>query len=126
MVRALTGVLLLAMAFFVQAQPSSEQSVSALEEMRYCGPPARLADGSIRRRSDVLAAFKRAHPCPVTGLATGTCPGWSMDHVIPLACGGCDAVSNLQWLPNALKTAPITGKDRFERKIYCNPMQTVG
>jgi hypothetical protein len=103
----------------VQAQPSSENRVSALEEERYCGAPRRNARGEIIRRADVIGAFRRAHPCPVTGMATGACPGWSIDHVIPLACGGCDAVSNMQWLPNALKSTAVTGKDRFERTIYC-------
>jgi hypothetical protein len=106
--------------------PASVHPVIALEEQRYCGPPRRNAAGEIVRRADVLAAFRRAHPCPVSGLATGAgaCPGWAIDHVIPLACGGCDAVSNLQWLPNRLKST-TTGKDRFERLIYCTPMQRV-
>lgn len=107
------------------AEPLSDHPVSPLEEQRYCGPPARAASGEIKRRADVLAAFRRAHPCPVTGLSTGACTGWAIDHVIPLACGGCDAVSNLQWLPNGLKSVAVIGKDRFERKIYCAPMQLV-
>jgi hypothetical protein len=90
----------------------------ALQELRYCGPPARTSSGKIKRRADVLVAFERFHPCPVSNAKPGTCPGWQIDHVIPLACGGCDAVSNLQWLPVALKTAPAIGKDRFERVIY--------
>ena len=97
-----------------------------LDETRYCGAPARDAQGQIIRRADVLRAFERAHPCPapvgekVSLLAprarpvTSNCPGWYRDHVIPLACGGCDAVSNLQWLPEAQWKA----KSRFERKIY--------
>lgn len=112
-----------------QTYPASEHPVAALEEMRYCGPPARGADGSIKRSATVLTRFKQAHPCPVTGLSSGGCSGWSIDHVIPLACGGCDAVSNLQWLPNAIKScAASTGlpcKDRWERAIYCEPMQKV-
>jgi Dioxygenase len=34
------------------------------------------------------------HPCPATGLTRGPCPGCVKDHVVPLACGGPDAVSN--------------------------------
>lgn len=94
--------------------------VVPLQEMRYCGPPARLADGSIKRRADVLTAFKKAHPCPVTKLSTGACPGWAIDHVIPLVCGGCDSVNNLQWLPNGIKSAAgILPKDRWEQSVYC-------
>jgi hypothetical protein len=106
------------------AEPSSAHPVSALEEQRYCGVPKRAADGTIARRTDVLVAFKKAHPCPATGKMSGACGGWAIDHVIPLACGGCDAVSNLQWLPNSIKSS-TTGKDRFERKIYCEPMEIV-
>jgi hypothetical protein len=102
------ALLALFIATAAHAQPSSPNPISALEEQRYCGAPKRDARGEIIRRADVRNAFRRAHPCPVTGLASGACPGWSIDHVIPLACGGCDAVSNLQWLPNALKTAAIT------------------
>lgn len=101
-------------------------AMDPLTEQRYCGPPKRSASGEIIRRADVLAAFKRAHPCPSTGRTTGACLGWSMDHVIPLACGGCDAVSNLQWLPLSIKIcADPHCKDRFERKIYCDSPQIV-
>jgi hypothetical protein len=119
------ALVLLAFSTVAIAEPTSRVPVLPLEEQRYCGPPPRLADGSIKRRSDVLAAFRKAHPCPVTGLSTGACVGWAIDHVLPLACGGCDAVSNLQWLPNGLKSVAVIGKDRFERLIYCEPMRTV-
>ena len=88
-----------------------------MEELRYCGIPKRDEDGSISRSSEVIAQFKRIHPCPVNLKTSGTCNGWAIDHVIPLACGGCDSVNNMQWLPNEIKSSKI-GKDRFERKIY--------
>lgn len=97
---------------------ASATPLSPLTEYRYCGEPKRRADGTIIRRQDVLTAFKRAYPCPATGNVTGGCPGWAIDHVIPLVCGGCDAVVNLQWLPNELKSKAVVGKDRFERWIY--------
>lgn len=87
---------------------------------RYCGQPARDADGRISRSTQVLAEFQRLHPCPSTGKTFGSCPGWSKDHVIPLVCGGCDAVGNLQWLPHEIKSASGTlPKDRWERRVYC-------
>jgi 5-methylcytosine-specific restriction endonuclease McrA len=101
------------------------QPIQPTQELRYCGPAPRDKSGNIIRRTDVQTAFKKIHPCPATGLSTGSCPNWQMDHIIPLACGGCDAVINLQWLPNNIKTAPVIGKDRFERKIYCSPMTIV-
>jgi hypothetical protein len=29
--------------------------------------------------------FQRQHPCPSTGRATGACPGYIKDHIVPLA-----------------------------------------
>lgn len=90
-----------------------------MDETRYCTvTPSRDADGSISRRADVLNEFKRLYPCPATGESKGRCPGWAIDHVIPLAVGGCDGVSNLQWLPNSLKSCAGICKDRWERKVY--------
>lgn len=97
-----------------------------LVETRYCGAPRRSATGDIIRRADVIAAFQKQHPCPSTGLTKGSCPGWEKDHVVPLACGGCDSVSNLQWFPTKLKASAGTiAKDRWERKVYAsNPAQS--
>lgn len=94
-----------------------------LDETRYCTvTPKRTADGSILRRADVLHAFKKHHPCPSTGQSVGACPGWNIDHVIPLAVGGCDAVGNLQWLPVEIKRcAGRFCKDRWERQVYKRP-----
>lgn len=92
-----------------------------LDETRYCGSPVRNTDGTIKRSSTVLTAFKKIHPCPATGLTTGACPGWSMNHVIPLACGGCDSVSNLAWLPVQIKSCSSWWcVDRYERKVYAS------
>ena len=109
--RALVLALLLAVsAAFAGPDP--------LVELRYDGAPLRTAKGVILRRADVLAAFRRVHPCPATMRFTGACPGWAMNHVIPLACGGADAVWNLAWLPNDVKScAGPHCVDRFERKI---------
>ena len=105
---------------------SLSAGANPLLETRYCGEPKRDASGNIIRRADVLAAFQKIHPCPSTGLKTGACAGWSKDHVLPLSVGGCDSVSNTQWLPNLIKTcAGSLCKDRFERKIYANPMVKV-
>lgn len=93
-----------------------------LKEYRQCGEPSRLADGSIHRRSDVINAYRKLHPCPSTGKNTGACSGWALDHIIPLASGGCDAVSNLAWMPDVIKScASSECIDRWERKYYGNP-----
>ena len=92
-----------------------------LIETRYCGEPKRDAKGEIIRRADVLRAFQKIHPCPSTGLTTGACPNWQKNHIVPLACGGCDEVSNLNWLPIIIKVCSFWYcNDRFELKIYDN------
>lgn len=44
------------------------------------------------------AQFLKKEPCPVTGKARGACPGWEVDHITPLKCGGPDTPANMQWL----------------------------
>lgn len=73
------------------------------------------AHATEHRSQAVLHAFQRAHPCPSTGRTTGACPGWVKDHVVPLACGGRDAVANLQWQT----TAAAKAKDKWEIRYYC-------
>jgi hypothetical protein len=50
-----------------------------------------------RRSRTVARDFQREHPCPSTRLTTGACPGYTKDHIKALACGGADAIWNLQW-----------------------------
>jgi hypothetical protein len=100
------------------------QAAVAADDPRVCyGGPAQIprsADGSILRSGAARAAFVRIYPCPSTGLTRGPCPGWQVDHVIPLACGGCDAPANMQWLPTSIKSAASSdAKDRWERAVYC-------
>lgn len=71
-----------------------------------------VAWGGCRSREE-RAAFVHAHPCPATGKAYGTCPGWVVDHVIPLCAGGPDKRSNMQW--QTIEDARI--KDRDERRL---------
>jgi hypothetical protein len=77
----------------------------------------RNADGSIKRSRTVLKDFVQIHPCPANNLPDVSCPGWAIDHVIPLASCGVDEIINLQWLPDAIKSCAGTEcKDRWERK----------
>jgi hypothetical protein len=70
--------------------------------------------GHIREERSEAAkdAFKREQPCPATGKGSGPCPGYVIDHIVPLACGGPDAPSNMQWQTVAEGKA----KDLWERK----------
>jgi hypothetical protein len=67
--------------------------------------------GRINRSSSTRAAFVRQHPCPATGKTSGRCPGYVVDHVKALECGGADSPSNMQWQTVAAAKA----KDRTER-----------
>lgn len=116
--RTLLLILLSSLSCLANAQSVAPD---AMTEIRYCGAPERYANGRIKRNHTVLVVFEHLHPCPAPNHPPGACPGWAMDHIIPLACGGCDAVWNLQWLPLEIKScAGTTCKDRFERKIYCD------
>lgn len=85
-----------------------------LIETRYGDAPKRDANGRILRRAAVIAAYKKIHPCPSTGLyGAGACPGWALNHDKPLACGGRDAVSNLSYMRNDVKKLV----DSYEREI---------
>jgi hypothetical protein len=73
-----------------------------------CSPLAAREYGS----REVTREFQREHPCPSTGRAGGACPSYRKDHIVPLACGGPDAISNMQWQT----IAEARAKDRWERK----------
>lgn len=94
-------------------------ALDPLADVRYCGEPARNADGSIKRSKKVIRAFEKLYPLPVDYNRDD----WQIDHVLPLAEGGCDAVYNMQWLPKSIKTcAAASCKDRWERNgIYEGP-----
>jgi hypothetical protein len=73
-------------------------------DYKYCGQPKRDANGVIVRSTAAKAAFRAEVACPSTGLFTGACPGWSIDHTWPLASCGCDSITNMAWLKNTIKT----------------------
>jgi hypothetical protein len=52
------------------------------------------------------------NPCPSTNEPTGPCPGYVVDHIKALACGGSDDPSNMQWQTVEEGKA----KDQWERK----------
>lgn len=73
--------------------------------------PNTALDARQHRDHKAVAAFKRDNPCPSNGARRGSCPGYVVDHVTALACGGPDHPSNMQWqtIPDA------KAKDRWER-----------
>jgi len=56
-----------------------------------------LAEATERNASSRYK-FKHSNPCPSTGRSSGACPGYQVDHRQPLAAGGADHKSNMQWL----------------------------
>jgi hypothetical protein len=69
------------------------------------------AQAKIHRDPHARQEFKQLHPCPANGRARGACPGYVIDHVKPLACGGADRPDNMQWQTRGDAAA----KDRWER-----------
>jgi hypothetical protein len=61
------------------------------------GSSRRDSHGHVKRSKAARDSFQRGHPCPSTGKRSGRCPGYVVDHVNPLECGGVDAPSNMQW-----------------------------
>lgn len=66
------------------------------------------------RSGPARAEFQRLHPCPSTGQRRGRCPGYVVDHIVALACGGADRPENMQWQTVDEGRA----KDRVE--LLCN------
>ena len=67
--------------------------------------------GKIKRSKTARSSFMREHPCPSTGKTSGRCPGYVVDHVNALECGGADAAYNMQWQT----TADAKAKNKTER-----------
>jgi hypothetical protein len=62
------------------------------------------------RRRFVRSSAAKQQFMTGTGFARGR-PGYVVDHIVPLACGGPDAPSNMQWQT----VAEAKAKDRTER-----------
>jgi hypothetical protein len=69
----------------------------------------RDSHGRIKRSASARREFMQE-----TGYAHGR-PGYVIDHIVPLACGGPDDPSNMQWQT----IADAKAKDRWER-IGCS------
>jgi hypothetical protein len=73
----------------------------------YVVPPI-SASANEHRSATAKRELQLTHPCPATGRTSGACPCYVKDHIVPLACGGPDAVSNLQW--QTIRDARAKGK----------------
>jgi 5-methylcytosine-specific restriction endonuclease McrA len=89
---------------------AKSRSVGSHTRAMKCTTCTRSSNGRIKRSRAATDAFRRSQPCPSTGKASGACPGYVIDHVVPLKRGGADAPSNMQWQTKAAAKA----KDKIE------------
>lgn len=72
------------------------------------------AEATTPRGTAAPAAFRKINPCPSTHKTTGACPGWVMDHLHSLRCGGADVPENLWWMT----TEEAKVKDKQEDECW--------
>ena len=70
------------------------------------------AQAEYARSKAALRAFVNQQACPATGDHRLPCPGYMIDHIKALACGGADAPENMQWQTREDAKA----KDKWERR----------
>ena len=58
---------------------------------------AKRRTSGIKRSSTARHQFMKLSPCPSTGKTRGACPGYVVDHIVPLKRGGADSKENMQW-----------------------------
>ena len=82
----------------------------------FCGDAVATACPPVARSAAIVRQFRATHPCPGTGQVQPRCPGYVVDHIVPLCAMGTagDVMANLQWQP----VADAKAKDRQER-AYC-------
>lgn len=71
-----------------------------------------IADAKTHRSQTARHEFVKQQACPATGRHRLPCPGYVIDHIKALACGGADDPGNMQWQTVAEGKA----KDKWERK----------
>lgn len=111
-----------------QALNSAGMDTSKLTIHMTAVPPRPLAKGEFwhpdmtcrlrDKRGQVVRSRSRRNLYQMaTGWPKGR-PGYHVDHVVPLACGGCDVPSNMVWVRADLKRK----KDAVERRPCNQPM----
>ena len=70
-----------------------------------------VSSAEYHRSQKAKTVFKYSHPCPSTGRRKGSCPGYIIDHIKAIACGGADSPDNMQWQTKSDAKA----KDKWER-----------
>lgn len=70
------------------------------------------SNAEYHRSKAALRSFVKLEACPSTGEHRLPCPGYIIDHIKALACGGADDPANMQWQTRDDAKA----KDRWELK----------
>lgn len=70
----------------------------------------RDSHGRIKRSAEAKDHFKKSHRCHSTAISSGACPGYVIDHIVPLKRGVADIPTNMQWQTKEEAKA----KDRIE------------
>jgi 5-methylcytosine-specific restriction endonuclease McrA len=76
---------------------SATHSHTGHHSSNYAAGVPRDSHGRIKRSEHAKNEFKHGNPCPSTGKSSGACPGYVVDHVVPLKRGGADKPDNMQW-----------------------------
>lgn len=63
-----------------------------------------------KRDATMRKLFLANNPCPSTGKNKGACPGYVVDHIVPIKRGGGDNPYNMQWQ----NVQDAKDKDRWE------------
>ncbi|HKI11412.1 MAG TPA: HNH endonuclease signature motif containing protein [Candidatus Acidoferrum sp.] len=101
----LLSLLLLLAPSFAQRRGSSNSGSKSSHAHKSASSSHRHSHGHSKRSRAAKDAFMRQ-----TGYPHGR-KGYVIDHVIPLACGGADSPSNMQWQT----VADAKAKDKWER-----------
>lgn len=80
--------------------------------------PESVARDIAERSKKMRAEFVRQHPCPASGVSSGACPGYVVDHIIPLSLYGADHPDNMQWQTvEAAKRKDVLERESYQRRI---------
>lgn len=104
---ALASLALAILTACAVSSPAVDATPQATPQTPTTTRPARAPRSMAARR-----AFQRDNPCPATGKPRGACPGWVVDHIVPLCGGGADAPENMQWQEREVSHQ----KDAIERR----------
>lgn len=58
---------------------------------------APIAEAKQPRSASAKHQFRKVNQCPTNPQTRGKCPGYVIDHIVPLCAGGADSPINMQW-----------------------------